>query len=169
MSRVRSKTHSAASQPRIDRVSREHGDDSYGLRGKLPDPTVCTECGASYHEGRWTWRPAPAESHRTCCPACRRIQDDYPAGIVTLEGTFLESHRQEIESLARNLEEREKADRPLKRIMRITQTGDGSLEIATTDAHLARGIGTALHDAYAGELDAPFTDSENLVRIHWRR
>jgi len=169
VTRERSKTHPAASQPRLDRLLKDHGRDSYGLRGKMRDPTACPSCGATYHEGRWTWRPAPVDAHQTHCPACKRIEDDYPAGLVTLEGEFLKQHRQEIEGLARNLEEREKTEHPLKRIMRISEAEDGSLEIATTDIHLAQGIGSALHDAYEGEVDYHFTDAENLFRVHWRR
>jgi NMD protein affecting ribosome stability and mRNA decay len=168
-SRKRSKIHPAARLPRADRRMQEHDRDTYGMTAKLPDPTGCPSCGATFHEGRWTWRPAPAEAHRAHCPACKRIEDGYPAGIVTLEGEFQREHRQEIEGLARNLEEREKADHPLKRIMRMEESEDGSLEIATTDIHLARGIGSALHDAYEGEVDYGFTDVENLFRVHWKR
>jgi NMD protein affecting ribosome stability and mRNA decay len=169
MQRKRSKTHQAASLPRIDRRIQEHESDTYGLREKLPDPTVCPSCGAMYREGRWIWGAAPADAHRTSCPACRRIQDDYPAGLVIVEGEFAASHRAEILGLARNLEEREKKERPLKRIMRISEPKAGPIEIATTDAHLARGIGDALHHAYEGDLDYHYTDKENLFRVHWRR
>jgi hypothetical protein len=168
--RKRSKTHAAASLNRTDRRLKDEQQDTYGLRGKLPDPTGCPECGASYHEGRWTWRPAPVDAHQAQCPACQRTRDDYPAGLVTLEGEFLRQHREEIEALVRNLEEREKAAHPLKRIMRIREGDEASLEIATTDIHLARGIGAALHDAYSGEVDYGLgADVEGLLRVHWRR
>jgi NMD protein affecting ribosome stability and mRNA decay len=165
----RSRTHQAASLPRTDRRIEEHESDTYGLKGKLPDPTACTSCGAMYRNGRWIWGAPPADANPTLCPACRRIQDDYPAGLVLVEGEFARSHREEIRGLARNLEEREKQEHPLKRIMRYTEPEDGPLEITTTDAHLARGIGEALHHAYQGELDYQYTDAENLLRVHWRR
>jgi hypothetical protein len=88
---------------------------------------------------------------------------------VVAKGEFAVLHRQEIMGLARNLEEREKAEHPLKRIMRVTEREGGPIEIATTDAHLARGIGEALHHAYEGELDYRYTDEENVLRVHWRR
>ncbi len=169
MRRKRSKTHQAASLPRIDRRIKEHEDDAYGLRGKLPDPTGCTACGAAFRDGRWTWAAAPADAHRTRCPACRRIEDDYPAGLVLLEGAFAASHREEIEGLLRNVEEREKKEHPLKRIMRITEREEGGFEIATTDARLARGLGQALYDAYKGDLEYRFTEIEDVLRVHWRR
>ena len=169
MRRKRSKTHEAASLPRTDRRIQEHEGDTYGLREKLPDPTVCTSCGAMYRRGRWTWGAPPVDAHRTSCPACRRIQDDFPAGLVIVEGEFAASHREEIVGLAHNLEEREKKEHPLKRILRVAGPEGGPLEIATTDTHLARGIGDALHHAYQGELDTHYTDKENLLRVRWRR
>jgi hypothetical protein len=45
----------------------------------------------------------------------------------------------------------------------------GPIEIATTDVHLARGIGEALHHAYQGDLDYHYEDKEDLVRVHWKR
>ncbi len=169
MRRERSKTHPAASLPRTDRRIPEHERDPYDLRGKLPDPTACSSCDVMFRDGRWTWGAPPADSHRTTCPACRRIEDDYPAGVVIVEGAFATRHRAEILGLARNLEEREKRPHPLKRIMRIAHPDDGPIAIATTDARLARGIGDALHRAYEGELDVRYTDKEDLLRVHWTR
>jgi hypothetical protein len=165
----RPKTHPAASLPRTDRRIQEREGDTYVLREKLPDPTACPSCGVMYRAGRWTWGAPPADAHRATCPACRRIEEDYPAGLVIVEGPFAARHREEILGLARNLEEREKQNHPLKRIMRVSEPEGEAIEIATTDAHLARGIGEAIHHAYEGELDYRYTDKENLLRVHWRR
>jgi|GEM_PF-3548217 len=45
----------------------------------------------------------------------------------------------------------------------------GTMEITTTDMHLAKGIGEAVHHAYQGELKTKHTPGENLVRVHWHR
>jgi hypothetical protein len=45
-------------QPRRDRLIREHVHDPYKTRLKLPEPTVCPQCGAVFNEGRWHWAPA---------------------------------------------------------------------------------------------------------------
>lgn len=169
MRRKRSKTHQAASLQRMDRRLQEHEGDTYGIREKLPDPTACTGCGAMYRAGRWTWGAPPMDAHRTLCPACRRIADDYPAGLVVVEGEFAAAHREEILGLARNIEAREKEEHPLKRIMRLSEPEGAPLEIATTDARLARAIGDALHRAYEGDLDYQYTEPQNLLRVHWRR
>jgi NMD protein affecting ribosome stability and mRNA decay len=167
MHRKRS-TSDPAKQPRMDRVHQSDEADVYGLRGKLPDPTACSTCGALYRAGRWAWGAAPSDAHRARCPACHRIADDYPAGIVRLSGTFHGEHRAEIEGLVRHVEEREKKEHALKRVMAIREDG-GDLVITTTDERLARGIGEAIHHAYQGELDYEFTERENVLRVQWRR
>jgi hypothetical protein len=167
MRRERSKTHPAATQPRTDRTP-ERQLDSYGLRGKLPDPTACTGCGAIYRDGRWRFGAPPADAHQTRCPACRRIEDDYPAGIVRISGDFATAHAAEIQSLVRHVEEREKQEHALKRIMSIETEGKDLL-VKTTDAKLARGIGEALEHAYHGELHYHMTEAENVLRVEWKR
>jgi NMD protein affecting ribosome stability and mRNA decay len=167
MRRERSKIHPAASQPRTE-MTPDRQLDSYGLRGKLPDPTVCTGCAALFRDGRWVFGAAPADAHRTRCPACRRIEDDYPAGIVSISGEFAAAHGEEIEHLARNLEKREMQEHALKRIMSI-ETEAGETRIKTTDAKLARGIGEALSHAYHGELHYRMSEAENVLRVEWKR
>jgi len=153
---------------RRNRLIREREHDPYKLRGKLPDPTACPECGAMYRGGRWVWGAPPVDAHLAFCPACQRIRDDYPAGLLMLAGAFAREHRAEILGLARNLEQREQGEHPLKRIMTIHDEGDGIL-IATTDAGLARNIGDALRDAYEGDLEYRYTEEGTLLRVSWRR
>ena len=155
-------------QRRGDRLIRERVHDPYKTRLKLPDPTVCPRCGAVFHKGRWTWESAPGGAHEELCQACRRVSDGYPAGIVTLRGAFLKTHRTEILSLARNQEKMEKSARPLHRIMAIKDKGE-EIEITTTDIHLPRRIGQALHNAYKGEFDFHYDENGYFVRVNWTR
>jgi len=143
-------------------------EDSYRARTKLPEPSVCPQCGAVFNEGRWEWGQHPAGAHQEICPACHRINDEFPAGFVTLKGEFFLAHREEILDLARNVEKRERAEHPLKRIITIEEKDGGAL-ITTTDIHLARGIGEAIHGAWQGDLDFHYNPSEYLVRVTWER
>lgn len=152
----------------IDRLIQEQVHDAYKSKGKLPEPTVCPQCGAVFHGGRWSWSDAPAGAHSENCPACHRIHDHFPAGFVSLHGPYFQANREEILHLVRNLEQKEKAEHPLQRIMGEDAEGDGVL-ITTTDLHLARGIGDALHHAYQGELEYHYNPEENLLRVHWTR
>ncbi len=150
-------------QPRF-----EQAIDPYRNDKKLSEPTVCKDCGAVYHQGRWQWGDAPKNAHQETCPSCRRIQDNFPAGYVTLNGSFLEAHLDEIQKLIQHHAERERAEHPLKRIMAINHQ-NGTIEITTTDMHLAKGLGEAIHHAYQGELKTEHTPGENLVRVSWHR
>ena len=143
-------------------------DDPYKATRKPPEPTRCPSCSASFQGGRWTWNPAPPDSNEQMCPACQRIEDDFPAGYVLMKGEFLKSHRDELVETAKGKEKREKVEHPLQRIMDIRDVA-GGLQISTADSHLARGIGEALHDAFQGDLKVRYSKDENLVRVVWKR
>jgi NMD protein affecting ribosome stability and mRNA decay len=167
MRRQRSKTHSAASQPKPRRRVRARAASS--TRRKLPDVTACPSCGATYRKGRWTWQSAPADAHSRTCPACERIETRYPAGVLHVEGKFAALHRDDLIGLVRNIEERERSRHPLKRIMKIASSRNGFVA-ETTDGKLAQSLGRALRKSYAGKLEHPPTsDTENLVRVRWTR
>jgi len=151
---------------RHDALFQERVHDAYKAKGKLPEPTVCAHCGAVLHAARGQWRHAPATAHQGTCPACHRIHDHYPAGFLTLKGTFFQSHRDEIMHLVHNHEHHERAEHPLKRIMEVEEK-DGATLVTTTDIHLARGIGEALHHAYQGELQFHYNPEQNLLRVNW--
>lgn len=155
-------------QPRRDRLIREHVHDPYKTRLKLPEPTICPQCGAVFHEGRWHWASRPEGAHEELCQACHRSNDRYPAGEVKIGGGFVARHRAEIVHLARHQEEQEKAEHPLHRIMSIDDD-DGSLMVRTTDIHLPRRIGEALRHAYHGELDFHYDEETYFLRVRWTR
>jgi NMD protein affecting ribosome stability and mRNA decay len=158
----------ARDNPQDQQRATRHKEDSYIATHKPTEPTVCPTCKAVFTEGRWSWERPPAEAGEMMCPACQRIHDDFPAGYVTVKGEFIKDHRDEIIALVKSKEDREKAEHPLQRIMAIEDTREG-LQVKTTDSHLARGIGEALHDAYKGELKLKYSRDENLLRAVWKR
>ena len=137
---------------RRDRLVQETRHDTYKAKHKLPEPTVCPQCGAVFHDGRWQWLVKPAQAHEEMCPACHRIHDDYPAGYVSVNGPFFKDHREELLHLARNEEAHAKAEHPLKRIMEVKDES-GRTVVTFTESHLTHGIGEALPQL-AGHLVA---------------
>ena len=163
------RSHPAGFHPiRRDRLPLETVMDSYKARGKLSEPAVCPDCGAVFQAGRWQWLAKPGDAHQTTCPACHRIRDHFPAGYVSLSGDFFAQHEQEIMQLVHNREAQEKAGHPMQRIMAIEKTKHDT-QVTTTDIHLARGIGEALHHAYQGELEFHYNSDQNLLRVNWNR
>lgn len=147
----------------------ERVHDSYKSRGKPVEPTLCPDCGALFHEGRWQNLTAPEHAHKALCPACLRIRDHFPAGYLTLEGKFLHDHRNEILHLLRHVESRERAEHPLQRIMEEVDEEGGAVTVTTTDPHLARSLGEAVRSAYRGKLEFHYNPEEYMLRVHWAR
>lgn len=151
---------------RHDNLFQEKVHDAYKAKGKPHEPSVCPQCNAVFKQGRWQWLAVPEGAHRDTCPACLRIHDHFPAGYLTLEGEFFAGHHDEIMNLVHNHEKRERSEHPLQRIIDEMEK-DGATLVTTTDIHLARGIGEALHHAYQGELNYHYNPEQNLLRVTW--
>ena len=144
-------------------------EDAYREDAKLADPTICPDCHATFKRGRWTWEAADPGAPQHRCPACRRIHDGQPAGHVTLQGPFFAGHRDEVLGLAFACEAGARQEHPMQRIIGAQDLAGGGVVVTTTDAHLARGIAVAIHDAFKGDLDIDFGKQENFVRATWSR
>ena len=154
---------------RLDRQLAEEHKDPYRPKTKLPEPTVCPQCGLVFHDGHWQQLSRPAQAHEQVCPACHRINDRFPAGYVTLQGGFVGAHHDELVKLARTTEDKEKSQHPLQRIMDIEKQGDDKISITTTDIHVARRIGEAIERAYEGDLSVTYGPEDYVVRVTWTR
>jgi len=150
------------------RVLDEPRHDPYALRRKYTEPTHCASCAAIYQQGRWRWGAPTAGSHAAMCPACARIRDALPAGVLTLEGDYVAAHRAELVRIARHQAELEGAEHALHRIMSVTEHG-ARVEIATTDLHLPHRIGEAIVRAHDGKLTVHYGEDEFSVRARWER
>jgi len=112
--------------------------------------TVCGECKSVYHDQRWYLEKQAGDTARlsgevghTTCPACLKIRDKMPGGIVKLTGGFLNSHKEEILNLIKNQDDRARRVNPLERVMQIEANG-GVMDVHTTNEKLAQRIGRAL-------------------------
>ncbi|MFM9972102.1 MAG: BCAM0308 family protein [Burkholderiales bacterium] len=152
-----------------DRQIAEVVHDPYFSHDKPEGTLICPQCNLIYRNGRWrrvAQRPMEARSHP--CPACHRISDQLPAGFVTLSGKYVAAHRSELLKLAENEASRAASRHPLQRIMGI-EDRDAVITVTTTDVHLARRIGEALHHAHQGTLEIKYSPDQYLVRVDWVR
>jgi NMD protein affecting ribosome stability and mRNA decay len=149
-------------------AQQDHILDPYQRQQKLEEGTGCPQCGAVYRDGRWQWAARPRPARTELCAACRRINDEFPAGIVRLHGAFAREHKEDIIRLARHQEEAEKPEHPLNRIMAVEEDAQG-LTITTTDIHLPRRIGEAVKRAFHGEIAVAFEQGGYFVRVTWNR
>jgi NMD protein affecting ribosome stability and mRNA decay len=149
-------------------AQQDHILDPYQRRQKLHDGTVCPQCGAVYRAGRWRWLARAEGAFEEECPACRRINDKFPAGVVTLRGDFAREHKEEMVRLARHQEEAEKKEHPLNRIISIEEDPQGVV-VKTTDIHLPRRIGEAVKRAFHGEIEESFEKDGYFARVNWTR
>ncbi len=153
---------------RKDKLIKQKRHDVYREREKIQEPALCNKCGALLVNSRWTWKEPPAETYEVTCPACRRKADKYPAGFIEIKGDFFEEHRAQIINLINNVEKQEKTERPLERIMDITDRKNDTL-VTTTGVHIARRIGEALSQSYKGDFSFRYADDEKRIRVSWQR
>ncbi|MCK4421775.1 ATPase [candidate division WOR-3 bacterium] len=164
----------------MDKIYKRRGgdsvlDDPYLSKIDYKDPTVCPDCEAVYHNKHWRFDDQlkhdikfASNYEEKKCPACRKIEDNYPMGLVFLSGNFLLQHKKTILNTIRSEEKRAMQKNPLERIMEIEQKDDEYVIKTTTDA-LAHRIGKILHKSFKGELDYKFSDDQKLLRAFWSR
>lgn len=148
---------------------RETRHDAYREKWKYNEPTICSDCKAVFHVGRWQWLAVPFDGEQRRCPACQRIHDQLPAGYLTLSGEFFYGHFDEILRLLKHVADHARQEHPLKRIMAIDKMPAGDMLISTTDLHLARELGEAVHHAYQGALNYQYNSGDDCLRVAWQR
>ena len=150
--------------------------DSYLPRGASRSVSVCESCHAVYMNKRWysdgEVYEAVANNPETTmlvCPACLKIRDNFPGGIVTLKGDYVLPHKQALLNLVKNEEERARGFNPLERVMSIKENGHGSIVISTTNEKLAQRLGRAIRKAFRGVVSYHWSHDNKLARVDWVR
>ena len=135
----------------------------------------CRECRSVYAGQRWELESQAAQDlakaecvSDTLCPACQKIRDRMPGGIVNLSGEFLGRHEEEIVNLLHHENNQAMHINPLERIMDIEHS-DGNLLIYTTNEKLAQKLGRAVHKAYSGTVEYKWSKGTKLARVNWHR
>lgn len=151
-------------------------NDPYLAKGAGKKVSVCERCHAVNSNKRWSLSTErydlamqdPAV-RLMICPACHKMQDDLPGGVVTLKGDYVLPHKQELLNLVKNEEERARGYNPLERVISVKENGSGSLVITTTNERLAQRLGKAIKKAFHGEVAYHFSHDNKLARVDWER
>jgi NMD protein affecting ribosome stability and mRNA decay len=153
----------------------ERSTDAYRQKLGPTETAICKKCGMFYRDKRWTLDEEESlrlsgESAVTkvLCQACKRMADDNPAGIVTLSGSYLLEHENDILNMIKRTEARSRTKNPLGRIMEIKQEGN-LLTISTTEDKLAQKLGREVYKAHKGELHYSWSHDLHFVRVNWKR
>ena len=151
--------------------------DPYLAKGGPHEMAICKKCHAIYHKKRWFFDEAVYKetidkktSQKVLCPACQKIKDKFPGGIVTLKGDFIKDKgkRDEILNLAKNEDSLAKGINPLERIIEIRKTAS-EINITTTNEKLAQRIGRAIYKAFKGKVRYNWSHDVKLLRVEWEK
>lgn len=168
----------------ITKKTKQYGV-SYKKKTAFKDPyipksgmatSVCKECRSVYMNKRWYADNSLYEyvikaggRLEMLCPACRKIKDDFPSGVLTLKGAATAPFRKELMNLIKNEEERARGINPLERVISIREDGVGDIVICTTNEKLAQRLGRAVKKAFHGEVEYTWSHDNKLVRVDWSR
>jgi len=149
--------------------------DPYMPDAGLKEPALCQTCQAIYRQKRWQLDPELASRladdpaiQWVNCPACQKVAERYPEGILTLRGNYLWNHEAEIRNILDNAVTRFSTRNPLERIIRVQRSED-ALVIETTDTKLAEQLGRLLQKAHSGDLQIDWQGSPRVCRVQWER
>lgn len=147
----------------------------YLPKSGLKEAAVCSKCRLVYQNKRWRIDEKEAirlnsipNAHKGVCPACRRMADNVPAGVITLSGGYLHENRDTILNLVKHVEEKAREKNPLGRIMEIG-LDKGAITISTTEDKVAQKIGREIFKAHKGELHYSWSHEQKMVRVTWKR
>jgi len=165
----------------MDKIHKRRGGDAvlkdpYLREVDYKDPNICPSCKAVYHNKRWQFSNNLEHEIRLkgnyeekMCPACRKIKDNYPMGLVFISGNFIDQHKDEILSTVKSEEKRAIDKNPLERIMDIEKENENHYKIKTTTDTLAQRIGKTLHNSYKGEIEYKFSEGQKILQVFWSR
>jgi NMD protein affecting ribosome stability and mRNA decay len=136
----------------------------------------CPRCGA-VHDGR-RWIPEPDEELSSrimkekqgekACPGCEREARRQVDGVVTLGGSFLDNHREEILNVVGRVSRNRRRRNVTSRVLSFRNSPE-EIVIETCDEHLAERIGKEIQKAFKGDLEMKWQNRDSFVRVSWLR
>jgi hypothetical protein len=137
---------------------------------------ICPRCGAVYDGHKWVPEPddelvkqvKKKSAKSELCPGDLRLEKGQVEGVVTLKGSFMREHKDDILNLIGRVERNGRSRNVAARIYEMKED-DGEFSIETTDEHLAERIGKELEKAFKGDLEIKWQEKDRFVRVSWQR
>ena len=137
---------------------------------------ICPRCGAVYDGHKWVPEPddelvkqvKKKSAKSELCPGDLRLEKGQVDGVVTLKGSFMREHKDDILNLIGRVERNGRSRNVAARIYEMKED-DGEFSIETTDEHLAERIGKELEKAFKGDLEIKWQEKDRFVRVSWQR
>lgn len=137
---------------------------------------ICPRCGAVYDGHKWVPEPddelvkqvKKKSAKSELCPGDLRLEKGQVEGVVTLKGSFMREHKEDILNLIGRVERNGRSRNVAARIYEMTED-DGGFSIETTDEHLAERIGKEVEKAFKGDLEIKWQEKDRFVRVTWQR
>jgi hypothetical protein len=140
--------------------------------GHLPEPSVCTGCGAIF--ARRVWRSDRtitgallARAHWVRCPACSQLADRSGLGRVIVRGRYALAHEALIRRRLANIAAHASRTEPERRISTIERLED-RMEVITTSQKLAHRIVHELKKLFRGRASYVWSD-DGTLHATWER
>ena len=160
--------------------------DPYSMKEAPKGLLECPECRARFYRKRWsfpeaassqTQKPTAAGPKKPTkqilvpqsyvCPACRKLQDGYAEGFLTIHWPNWGAHKAEVLGLIHNEEDQAARKNPLERVMTIRTRPDGA-DIETTTEHFAQRLGKHLDRAFKGSITYRWSHKDKCGRVTWQ-
>jgi len=137
---------------------------------------ICPRCGAVYDGHKWVPEPddelvkqvKKKSAKSELCPGDLRLEKGQVEGVVTLKGSFMREHKDDILNLIGRVERNGRSRNVAARVYEMKED-DGEFSIETTDEHLAERIGKELEKAFKGDLEIKWQEKDRFVRVSWQR
>jgi hypothetical protein len=161
-------------------------DDPYSMTQAPKGLLECPECHAQFYRKRWSFpetfssptrKPTGAGPKKPTkeilvpqsylCPACRKLQDGYAEGFLTIHWPNWGAHKAEVLGLIHNEEHQAARNNPLERVMTIRTRPDGA-DIETTTEHFAQRLGKHLDRAFKGSITYRWSHKDKCGRVTWQ-
>lgn len=154
-------------------ATRADGRPPVATRGlPVADPTICVACDAVYHRKTWrrraTSRAMRERAVLALCPACQQERAGTPYGILSLRGSYLAAHEQELLGRVRHVASRAAYTQPERRLIEVRSSPDG-IDLFTTSQKLAHRMAREVKKAFGGDVRYAWSDRDGSLVARWDR